>query len=158
MNDITIIGHISRDIMIYKGNEVTELPPEVRGMVYHIYYTDDTYYIGSKIVRSEVKVKPLVGMRSNAVRRKLKESNWKTYEGSSKLTEGKTIKSKVILYLTTDKRSMTFLEQRELFHTGAIFQDNYLNQNIGGKFFDNALDGLYTGEVEHKHLFNQEEK
>jgi len=132
---------------IYAGHIVTELPECIRGMVYKIHYTDGTEYIGSKIVRSEQRVKPLKGMRSNAVRKILKESNWRSYNGSSKLTEGKTIYSKVILHLTTDKRTMTYLEQKELFKVDAATNPLYVNENIGGKFFDNAMDGLYTGSV-----------
>jgi len=131
----------------YKGHQVDELPECIRGMVYKIFYTDGTQYIGSKIVRSEVRVKTLVGMRSNAVRRVLKESNWKSYKGSSKLTEDKVILNKVILYLTTSKRTMTYLEQRELFSVDAAANPSYVNENIGGKFFDNALEGLYEGTV-----------
>ncbi len=141
---------------IYKGYIVKELPKEVVGFVYIIHYTDGTKYIGSKIVRSERRIKPLKGMRKNAVRKKIVESDWRSYKGSSKLTEGKTIKSKVILYLTTNKRTMTYIEARELFHTGAIFSDEFLNENILGKFYDNAMDGLYTGNIEiHKGLFNE---
>ena len=126
----------------YKGIEITELPEEIRGFVYKIYYTDETMYIGSKVVRSDLKVRPLSGMRSNAVRRVTKESKWRMYEGSSKLTEGKTIRSKVIIHLTRDKRSMTYLEQKELFAVDAPINKSYLNENIGGKFFPNCLDGV----------------
>ena len=132
----------------YKGHQIKDLPESIKGFVYCIHYTDGTKYIGSKIVRSERRVKPLVGMRKNAVRKILKESDWRSYTGSSKLTKGKEIHTKVILYLTTNKRTMTFIEQRELFHTGALFTDEYLNENIGGRFFDNAMDGLYTGPVD----------
>ena len=131
----------------YKGYEVGELPEEIRGFVYIIYYTNGQMYIGSKVVRSDVKVKPLVGMRKNAVRRVTKESKWKSYEGSTKLSEGLTISTKVITHLCTNKRSMTFLEQQQLFANRVLTSDKYLNENIGGKFFDNCLDGYYEGSV-----------
>ena len=141
----------------YKGYEVSELPEEIRGFVYIIYFTNGQKYIGSKVVRSDLKVKPLKGMRKNAVRRVTKESQWKSYEGSSKLTEGLTIKNKVITHLCTDKRSMTYIEQRELFAVDAPVNKEYVNQNIGGKFFDNCLDSLYTGSVSIQGgLFGQE--
>ena len=138
---------------IYKGVAITELPKEVRGMVYKIYYTDETMYIGSKVVRSEIKKKPLKGMRSNAVRKVLTESKWKTYEGSSKLSKGKTIKTKVIMHLTKDKRSMTYLEQKELMAVNATVNKSYLNENIGGKFFDNCLDGVLDYNPKEACLF-----
>ncbi len=127
----------------YKGNVVTELPMDVRGFVYCIYYDNGKKYVGSKVVRSERRIKPLKGMRSNAVRKKLIESKWCSYEGSSKLTEGLTISKKVILYLTTNKRSMSYLEDRELFSCKALESDEYLNENIRGKYWDNCLDGLH---------------
>jgi hypothetical protein len=128
---------------IYNGHEVTELPDEIVGMVYEIYYDNGKSYIGSKMVRSKVKLKPLKHMRKNAVRYKVKETNWKSYEGSSKLSEGLTIVNKVILYLTTNKRSMTYLEDRELFTRKALESTDYINENIRGKYWDNCLDGLY---------------
>jgi len=131
---------------IYKNKEVTELPEEIYGFVYCIYYTDGTKYIGSKVVRSERRIKPLKGMRKNAVRKKLVEHKWQSYEGSSKLTEDKTIEKKVIIYLTTNKRSMSYLEVNALMIVDAPCNPEYVNENIGGKWFDNALDGLYKGE------------
>jgi hypothetical protein len=128
---------------IYNGYEITQLPQEIVGMVYQIYYTNGKSYIGSKMVRSKVKLKPLKHMRKNAVRYKVRENNWKSYEGSSKLTSGLTITTKVILYLTTNKRSMTYLEDRELFTCKALESDKYINENIRGKYWDNCLDGLY---------------
>ena len=143
---------------LYKGVRVGELPQECIGFVYKIYYTDGTMYIGSKIVRSNLKVKPLKGMRSNAVRRKWKESNWRSYEGSSKLTEGKTIETKVILHLCSNKRSMTYLEHKELFDVDATINPEYLNENIGGKFFDNCLDGKFEYNPKEACLFKGEYK
>ncbi len=139
----------------YKGHSVTELPVDVVGMVYQIYYTDGTKYIGSKLVRTHKKMKPLKGMRVNANRREWKETNWKVYNSSSKLVEGKTIQSKVILYLTKDKRSMSYLEVKELMSVDASVNPEYVNENIGGKYFDNVLDGVYTGEVNQKGLFDE---
>ena len=131
----------------YKGYDVNDLPEEVVGFVYCIYYTDGTMYVGKKLVRSERKKKPLKGMRSNAKRMVMTEHDWRSYEGSSKLVEGKTILTKVILHLCTNQRSMTYLETKELFVREAIESKVYLNENISGKWFDNCLDGVYHGEV-----------
>ena len=132
----------------YKLHEIEKLPEIVTGFVYCIYYTNGQKYIGSKVVRSERRVKPLVGSRKNAVRKRVIESKWQDYEGSSKLTEDLTILTKVILYLTTNKRSMTYLEQRELMKEDATVNIEYINENIGGKFYDNCLDGVYNGSVD----------
>ncbi len=141
----------------YKGHSITKLPEEVTGFVYEIHYTDKTKYIGSKVVQSMQRVKPLAGSRSNAVRKKMVKSKWIDYEGSSNENKGKTIFSKVITHLCTSKRTMTYIEQRELMKVDATVNELYNNKNIGGKFHDNCLDGVYTGEVKQKHLFNQEE-
>ena len=141
---------------LYKSYRVDKLPKEVYGFVYCIHYTDGTKYIGSKVVHSMRRIKPLKGMRKNAVRTKLTESNWRYYSGSSKLTEGKEIHSKEILYLTTNKRTMSYLEVRELMKVDASCNPEYVNENIGGKYFDNVLDGLYEGTIEtHKGLFDE---
>jgi len=139
----------------YRGSKVIDLPEEVKGMVYKIHYVDGTSYIGSKVVRSERRLKPLKGMRKNAVRKVVKESDWRSYTGSSKLTEGKEIFAKEILYLTTNKMSMTYLEQRELMKVDAAVNEKYLNKNIGGKFFDNCLDGVFDGDINTGSLFDE---
>jgi len=138
----------------YRGHKVSELPVDVKYMVYCIHYTNGQKYIGSKVVRSKQRAKPLKGMRSNAVRLIERESNWKEYIGSSKLTKELTIHSKVILYLCTDKRSATYLEVRELMKVDAPMNKDYVNENINGKWYNNALDGVYKGQV-FKGLFDE---
>ena len=64
------------------------------------------------------------------------------YEGSSSETEGYVIARKDIIYQCADKRSATYLEAMLLFNENAVFDDQYLNSNILGSHFDNALDGL----------------
>lgn len=127
---------------LYRGVTVDSMPEDVRYFVYVISYTDGTKYVGQKVVRSETRRPPLVGMRANAKRLVLTESNWKKYDGSSSFNDGKVILSKEILHLCTNKRTATYLECRELFARGAIENEEYNNQNILGKFFSNCLDGL----------------
>ena len=132
---------------IYNGHKITKLPEEVVGFIYCIYYTDGTKYIGKKLAKSERRKKPLKGMRVNAKRMVMTEHKWKCYVGSSKLVEDKTISSKHILHLCTNKRSMTYLEVKELMMRHVLETDTYMNNNINGNWFDNCLDGLYVGEV-----------
>ena len=132
---------------LYKAQQIEELPKDVVGFVYIIYYTDDTMYVGSKLARSERRKKPLKGMRVNAKRMVMTEHNWNDYIGSSKLVEDKTIQSKHILHLCTNKRSMTYLEVKELMSREVLETDTYMNNNINGNWFDNCMDGLYVGEV-----------
>lgn len=125
----------------HNGREITSLSQDVAYFVYLITYADDTKYIGMKAVWTQRRVKPLKGMRVNAKRMVLKESNWKTYGGSSINNEGKKAIGKDILHLCSNRRAATYLEAKELFSRGAIESDEYNNQNILGKFFITVLDG-----------------
>ena len=64
------------------------------------------------------------------------------YEGSHSKEEGLEIVTKEILYQCKGKTAATYIETGLLFMHDAVITDNYLNKNIGGKFFDNALEGL----------------
>lgn len=135
----------------YNGQEISSLNQDVAYVVYLITYTDNTKYVGMKAVWTQRRVKPLKGMRVNAKRMVLKESNWKTYNGSSVNNEGKKAVSKDILHLCSNRRTATYLEAKELFSRSAIENDEYNNQNILGKFFISVLDGkLYKKEGDSK--------
>lgn len=68
--------------------------------------------------------------------------SWKKYEGSCKAdVSNYEITKKEILYFTNNKRTLTYLETQVLFKTHACVSDKFLNENIEGRFFDNALDG-----------------
>ena len=68
-----------------------------------------------------------------------KESNWKKYTGSSKLSEGKEILSKMILEYAPSKRYLTYLEVKHMFMLGVLESDTYLNENISGKWYKGNL-------------------
>lgn len=129
---------------IYNGNEVNELPHGAIGFIYCIYYDNGQRYIGKKLAVSERKAKPLKTQRKNAVRKKTVELKWREYEGSSKLTDGMTIIGKEILHFCSNNRTMTYLENYELFSRKVLESNLYINENIGGKFWSNCLDGLIT--------------
>jgi hypothetical protein len=69
-----------------------------------------------------------------------KESDWKTYTGSYKgdLIDLKLI-SKDILCFARSKRELTYLETKMLFNFSALERDDFLNDNILGKFFRGNL-------------------
>ncbi len=139
----------------YKGYTVTELPDEIVGFVYCIYYTNGKKYIGKKLTKKQVRLKPRKTDRINARRVVERDSGWREYQGSSKHTKGLEIHSKVILHLCTSKRTVTYLEEKELFAVDAPANPEYINETIGRRYYDNCLDGLYTGNIEiHKGLFN----
>lgn len=137
---------IYRNRLIESHND---LPKEVVAIVYKISYTDDTAYIGYKLVRSERRLKPTkaqLAIRKNYKRVEWKDLPFKDYTGSSKENKGKVIRDKEILHLTTNKRTATYLEVKEMMTRGVLETNKYSNANCNGKWFNNCLDGLYKGE------------
>lgn len=68
--------------------------------------------------------------------------SWKKYTGSSQDTPPDSqILSKVILLLSKDKRTLTYLETYILMKDHSVVKSNCHNKNILGKFYDNALEG-----------------
>jgi len=133
---------------IYKGERVlshNDIPDNCTHIVYKLYYEDMTMYIGYKTVRAIRKIKPTkkqLAIRKNYKRVELKDLPFIKYVGSSKENKGKKLILKEILYFTSNKRTATYLEQKLLFQEDVLFNDNFNNKNIGGKFFDNAMEGL----------------
>ena len=133
---------------IYKGKEISsheDLYPECTDIVYHIKYESGKEYFGKKTVRSMRRLKPTkkqLAIRKNFVRKEIKESPFINYKGSSKYCKDEVPISKEILYQCADKRSATYLEAGLLFCNDVLFNDNYLNENILGKFYINVVDGV----------------
>lgn len=130
-------------IWTYRSEEVTshdDLLPGCTDFVYLITYVDGRMYIGKKTVRSIRKKPPLKGKKRP--RRILTNLPFVDYEGSMEIENPPDIAAKEILYQCRTKKAATYLETALLFHHDAIFDDTYLNQNIGGRFFDNDLQGL----------------
>jgi hypothetical protein len=130
----------------YEVKSHADLLPECSSIVYIINYVDGRHYYGKKIVRSIRKRPPLAGKKRS--RRVLVDIPFVNYKGSHELAESLEIKSKVILYQCSTKTAATYLETALLIYNASLFNDECLNSNIGGKFFDNALDGLLESNSE----------
>lgn len=132
----------------YNGTKIVshkDLPDNCTHIVYELFFTDGTSYIGYKTVRSHRKLQPTkaqLAVRKNYKRVELKDMPFANYTGSSQENKDKVIDYKVILYLTSNKRTATYLEVRELMERRALEGDHLTNKNISGRFFDNCLDGL----------------
>ena len=130
------------------------LPIECVAIVYVIRYDDGLNYIGQKVVRSERRLKPTkaqLAIRKNYKRVEVKDLPFKDYTGSSKENAGRTIVSKEILAMTSNKRTASYIETKLLMKYGAIeSNDKFSNQNISGRYFDNCLDGLIFYSTELK--------
>jgi len=72
-----------------------------------------------------------------------KESNWREYCGSSKeIPNTDELVSKRILFFVSTLTSLSYLEEKMLFYSNASVSKDYYNRSIGGRYFDNALNGL----------------
>lgn len=142
-------------IWTYFDAPVTSLPEGVFGFVYLITYTSGEHYLGKKQCVTEVQLPALKDgtVRPDAIRRigrnvkgkrvqfdiVRKETNWKKYIGSSKLTADKTIEFKTIIEYAYSKRQLTYLETKYLFGYEALEDPSFLNENIQGRFFRDNL-------------------
>ena len=124
----------------YNGEEFTsEMIEDNMGFVYIV--TDKKTkmkYIGKKAFFSKVTKPPLKGKKRK--RRSLKESDWKTYCGSSEpvkeLVEENGLDhfDREILYLCKSKGELNYMELREQVIRDVLLKpDEYHNAFVGGK-------------------------
>lgn len=155
----------------YNGYKYNEIGEGYEGFVYLLTFEDGRKYIGKKNFFT-YKVLPALAsglVRINAERiyknlydkvnpkykngkqvkvrtpldRLARESHWRNYEGSIKhSSELPRVIKKEILYLCISKRELTYIEVRELFKVDAIFNTEYINENINGTWFNNVHDKL----------------
>ncbi len=132
----------------YRGKDIKsheDLHPDCVTIVYELIFLSGKKYIGKTAVRVLRKLKPTkkqLAIRKNYVRKELKNVAFMDYEGSSELIKDEVLISKEIIHQCSSKRTATYLETGCLFEVDAIFNIQYLNKNIGGVYFDNAMDGL----------------
>ena len=124
----------------YNGKEFTsEMIEDNMGFVYIV--TDKKTkmkYIGKKAFFSKVTKPPLKGKKRK--RRSLKESDWKTYCGSSETVKelveenGLDHFDREILYLCKSKGELNYMELREQVIRDVLLKpDEYHNAFVGGK-------------------------
>ena len=124
----------------YNGEEFTsEMIEDNMGFVYIV--TDKKTkmkYIGKKAFFSKVTKPPLKGKKRK--RRSLKESDWKTYCGSSETVKelveenGLDHFDREILYLCKSKGELNYMELREQVLRDVLLKPNeYHNAFVGGK-------------------------
>lgn len=116
----------------YQNKDVEELPEDCEAFVYLITNTtNNRKYIGKKLAKRKVTRPPLKGKKNK--RRSTKESDWRTYWGSSEhlkndvneLGEDKFIRE--ILYYCPSRGSAGYLEAREQFVRNVLASDEYYN-------------------------------
>jgi len=139
---------------LFLGSEFKEPTKEDYGFIYKLTFRDKEtgdikYYIGKKnfwflhCKKALLKDKKRDGHVKFINKRKLgkheifiKESDWKTYEGSFK-TDRTNLElfEKEILLFAKSKRHLTYLETRTLFEYRVLESDTFINENILNKFF-----------------------
>ena len=141
---------------LFLDNEIKEPINDIYGFVYLLEFKDEEnnikYYIGKKNFFEYKELKALNnGKKRNGhikfinhrkdgklVKYELikKESNWKEYTGSIKsdISDLKLVE-KTILMFAESKRHLTYLEAKMLFKFDVLENEEFLNENILGKFF-----------------------
>ncbi len=142
----------------YKGKEITEIPDEYEGFVYLITnLTNNQKYIGKKLAKFKTTKPPLKGKKNK--RRGYKESDWKTYWGSSDRLNadvaalGEDKFTREILYLCKGRGEMSYIEAREQFDRRVLETDDYyngiINVRVGGS--DKLKQALLEQHLQAKH-------
>ena len=125
----------------YQGKIVEEISEEYIGFVYLITnLTNGKKYIGKKLAKFKVTKKPLKGKKNK--RRSTKESDWRTYWGSSDHLNadveqlGPENFTREILYYCTSRGELSYLEAKEQFDRQVLLTDEYyngiINVRVGG--------------------------
>mgnify|MGYP000894697557 CR=1 FL=1 len=142
----------------YQGKQIDELPEGCEAFVYLITNkTNGMMYVGKKLAKFKTTKPPLKGKKNK--RRGTKESDWKTYWGSSdrlnadvaELGEDKFTRE--ILYLCKGRGEMSYIEAREQFDRRVLETDDYyngiINVRVGGS--DKLKQALLEHHIQAKH-------
>jgi hypothetical protein len=136
----------------YKDKLITELPEDCEAFVYLITnLTNNKKYVGKKLAKFKTTKPPLKGKKNK--RRGYKESDWKTYWGSSDhlnadvLELGEDKFRREILYYCPSRGVASYIEAREQFERRVLETDDYyngiINVRVGGsKILKEALKTL----------------
>lgn len=125
----------------YKGKVVDTLPDDCEAFVYLITNTtNDKKYIGKKLAKFKTTKPPLKGRKNK--RRGTKESDWRTYWGSSDhlnedvITLGEGKFTREILHYCPTRGIASYIEAQEQFERNVLLTDEYyngiINVRVGG--------------------------
>jgi len=126
-------------------SSIEDMPDGSIGFIYRVTHVKSgKKYIGKKALYHNRTLPPLKGMKRK--RKVVKESDWLTYYGSQ--DEIKTLVKEsqdtldftreIIIFCNT-KKQLTYYEAKILFSNGVLESDEYLNNNILGKFYRKDL-------------------
>lgn len=142
---------------------IEDIPKDVFGFIYRVVHEPTgQIYIGKKVLQFNLKRKLTKkdlelyeGVQGRKPKFKVvqKESDWKTYYGSNTqikqwVKEGKKEELKrEILAWGLDKKHLTYLETKYLFMYEVLEKEEFLNDNILGKFFKKDFDDKPTATL-----------
>lgn len=130
---------------MFKGKEILshdDFADDVVGFIYRITYTNKQHYIGKKLIKSVVKLKPTkkqLATRKNYSRREMRNKPFVQYIGSHKTDKNMQIKSREIIEVCSDKINLTYCEIKWMMKYHVLNRKNYINENIAGKFFQGRI-------------------
>lgn len=117
---------------LYNNKEVDELPEGIEGFVYLITNFDNNRkYVGKKLARFKTTKPPLKGKKNK--RRGYKESDWRTYWGSSEhlIADverlGEHMFKREILHYCPSRGALSYMEAKEQFDRRVLETDEYYN-------------------------------
>ena len=117
---------------LYNNKEVDELPEGIEGFVYLITNLDNNRkYVGKKLARFKTTKPPLKGKKNK--RRGYKESDWRTYWGSSEhlIADverlGEDMFKREILHYCPSRGALSYMEAKEQFDRRVLETDEYYN-------------------------------
>ena len=97
--------------------------------------------LNKKLGKKELAEIPVTRGKRPSKKSVTKESDWKTYYGSS--TEVKSLPkdemTRYVLKLCKTSKQLTYWETKYLFQYNVLEDDHYINDNILGKFFRKDL-------------------
>ena len=137
----------------YKGEDYNpeEAPADFQGFVYRITELDTGMkYIGKKFFWSRRTLPPVKGKKRK--RKVIKESDWRTYFGSSKelkeevQSRGEDKYLREILMLCRTKGDCTYYEAKLQFEYDVLLDDTYYNGLIMCRINSAHLKGTDDGE------------
>ena len=139
----------------YKGDPVDNLPEDCEGFVYLITnLTNEQKYIGKKLARFKVTRPPLKGRKNK--RRSSKESDWRTYWGSSDHLNADVKKlgpdkfSREILHYCPSRGALSYVEAKEQFDRRVLETDEYYNGIINVRVGSSKILTEYLNSVKEK--------
>lgn len=129
---------LNNNMWRYQNNEINSIdkfPNDSFGFVYRILNTNNNkIYIGKKFLFHNSRKKI-----NGKIKKVKKESDWKTYCGSNKdlkndIKNGHVVEKEILQICKTCKQ-LTYYEMKHLFANSVLENQEYYNDNIGGKFF-----------------------